>query len=526
MTMAGSTVSSSETAPVRTATGAVYDPRSARAVLVVLTGMALMVTYVETMVVPGFQTFYTFFAGVPYTTIAWILSAYLLVGTVATPIFGKLGDRYGKKRTLLVVMAVYGVAITLAGFTPNLGDAFGVARANQIYLLIGVRALQGLGMAMFPLAFAMIPEVFPARSVGTSQGIISGMFGGGAALGLVGGGYVTQQFGWQVTFHTVIPFAFTLLVLAAIVVRESPSRVRKPIDIVGIGSLGFALGMFLFGITEGSSWGWAAFSAVRWGGLPWGVPEFFLLAVAGTVVFVLREQHVEFPAVSFTALRQRNIWVSNVTGALVGAVQFLFFVTFVLLVEDPLSPGFGLSEFQMGLLALPSVGSMLAAGPLLGVAVSRWGPKPICVGGFAAMGLGAVGLALYHGTVPLVILLSIPLLVGNVAVLIATTNVIVLSVASGELGIQTGMNQTFRNLGSAVGPVAATTIVASFVTTVWVSGPGGVRVPVEAPANAGFVWAAALAAALAVVGFVVSLALRRLEPAGARLRAAEPAEGN
>ena len=494
-----------------TATGSLYDPRSARAILAVLAGVALMVTYVETMVVPGFRTFYTFFSGVPYTTIAWILSAYLLVGTVATPIFGKLGDRYGKKRMLLAVMTVYGIAVSLAGFTPNLGEMLGISRFDQIYLLIAVRAVQGIGMAMFPLAFAMIPEVVPAPKVGTSQGIISAMFGGGAAFGLVGGGYVTQQFGWQVTFHTVIPVAAILIFLAAIVIRESPSRESRPIDVLGIGSLGFALAMFLLGITEGADWGWGRFAAVHWGVLGWGVPEFLILSGGAAILFVLRELTTPEPAVSFEALRQRNIWISNVMGVLVGAVQFLFFVTVVILSEDTFPPGFGLSAFRLGLLALPAVGSMLAFGPVIGWAVSRRGPQPVSIVGFAAMTVGAIGLALDHGTIALVILLSIPITVGMVAIFIATTNVIVLTVAPEELGIQTGINQTFRNLGSAIGPVVATSILASFLTTNWVQVGPGIFLPFASPANVGFVWAMLLAAALALAGFALSFGLRNLE---------------
>ncbi|HYB77746.1 MAG TPA: MFS transporter, partial [Thermoplasmata archaeon] len=137
----------------RTAAGTLYDSRAAAAVLTVLAGMALMVTYVETMVLPAFRSFTSFFDNPATTTVVWIVSAYLLVGTVATPVFGKLGDKYGKKRILLVVMSCYAAAVAVAGFVPNFGDALGVPRSNQIYLLIGVRAFQGLGMGMFPLAF-------------------------------------------------------------------------------------------------------------------------------------------------------------------------------------------------------------------------------------------------------------------------------------------------------------------------------------------------------------------------------------
>jgi len=497
-------VSANGAQPTRTAAGGVFDAGAARAMLLVLAGMALMVTYVETMVLPAFKQFYTFFDGVPYTTIAWILSAYLLVGTVATPIFGKLGDKYGKKQMLLVVMTVYAAAVSLAGFTPNLGDALGIGRANQIYVLIGVRAVQGIGMAMFPLAFAMIPEVFPAARVGQAQGIVSAMFAGGAALGLAGGGWVAQQYGWQLTYHTVIPVAILLVVLAYLVVRESPHRETKPIDLPGVASLGFALAMFMFGITEGSAWGWTSFSAVQFGALPWGVPEFFLLAVFGTVFFLAWEPRARFPIVSFTALKQRNIWVSNVNGVFVGFAMFLFFVTLVLLSENPYSPGFGLTEFQFGLVALPSAVSMLAFGPFLGRNVSRVGPKPVMLLGFALTGIGMAGLAFVHGSIYSTVLFTIPAMVGNVAVLIAMSNVIVLSVSPRELGIQTGMNQTFRNLGSAIGPVIATTIVASFLAPVLVA-PGHTA---DVPANVGYVFVFGLGAAVSLIGFLLSLTLR------------------
>jgi len=310
-----------------TAAGTPYNPHAARGAIIVLAVMALMVTYVETMVLPAFSAFRTFFDNAPTTTVVWIISAYLLVGTVATPVFGKLGDKYGKKRMLLIVMALYAVVVSIAGFTPNIGAAFGVDRANQIYLLIGVRAVQGLGMGMFPLAFAMLPEVFPAARVGQAQGIVSGMFAAGAALGLVGGGYIAYQFGWELTYHTVTPIAILLVILAYFYLHESPHLSPKPIDLPGIGSLGIALAMVMFGLTEGVYWGWTSFSAVTFAGIPWGVPEFFLLALAATAFFLYWEPRAPTPVVSFQALKERNIWISNVNGVIVGVGMFLIFVT-------------------------------------------------------------------------------------------------------------------------------------------------------------------------------------------------------
>ena len=501
-----------------TAAGTPYNPKAARGAIIVLAVMALMVTYVETMVLPAFSAFVKFFDNAPTSTVVWIVSAYLLVGTVATPIFGKLGDKYGKKRMLIFVMALYAVAVSVAGFTPNIGTAFGVSTPNQIYILIGVRAFQGLGMGMFPLAFAMLPEVFPAARVGQAQGIVSGMFAAGAAHGLVGGGYIAFQYGWQLTYHTVTPIAVLLVILAYFYLQESPHLSPKPIDVPGIGSLGFALAMLMFGITEGTYWGWTSFSAVTFAGIPWGVPEFFLVALAGIGFFLYWEPRAPTPVVSFKALKERNIWISNVNAVLVGLAMFLIFVGLTILVEDPYAPGFNYTEFQMGLVALPAALGMLIFAPFWGRWVARMGPKPVTLAGFGLMGLGALGLAIFHTSIIELMLFTIPTLVGNVACLIAMSNIIVLSVSPKELGIQTGMNQTFRNVGSAVGPVIAATVTLSFTTLAVVATVHGVPIQGYVPSITGFVLLFSLVAACAVIGLVLSLGLRnyRFQADGSR----------
>jgi len=228
------------------------------------------------------------------------------------------------------------------------------------------------------------------------------------------------------------------------------------------------------------------------------------------VFFLYWEPRAPFPVVSFKALKERNIWISNVNGAIVGIGMFLIFVTLTILVEDPFSPGFGYSEFQMGLVAFPSALGMLAFAPVWGRLVAAKGPKPVMLVGFAVMGLGALGLVLFHSTILELILFSIPALVGNVAVLIAMSNIIVLSVSPKELGIQTGMNQTFRNLGSAVGPVLAATMTASFTAQAIVFRPPSPAPPVmgTVPGVVGFEVLFGITAAVALIGLILSLGLR------------------
>jgi MFS family permease len=495
-----------------------FDPRYGRKVLLILASMAIMVTYVETMVLPAFSNFESFFRVTDASTIAWILSAYLVVGVVVTPIFGRLGDLYGKKRMLLVAMGVYAVAVSLAGFTPQIGAAIGLSRPDQIYALITVRAIQGVGMAMFPLGFAMIPEAFPPARVGQAQGVLAGMFSAGAAAGLVGGGWIAQTYGWQLTYHTIIPVALAVLVLAGVYIRESRARQIRTIDFPGIISLGAGLTFLMIGITEGAYWGWTNLSAVTVDGVGWGVPQFFLLSAAIFGFFLNWEPRTKSPAVSFSAMKQRNILVSNINGLLVGMTMFLFFTVLIILGEYP-APAFGLSELNAGLILVPAVLSMMATGPFLGRSISRFGPKPMMALGFALITLGALALVAFHASTLEIAVLAIPVMVGNVAILISMTNVIVLSVDPKTLGIQTGMNQTFRNLGSAIGPVLVTSILASFAFTEVFPG-----FAFQNYRLLGYEVVFGMVAAIGAVGFVLSLVLRnyRFLADGSRTGAARP----
>jgi MFS family permease len=493
--------------------------------------MALIVMYVETMVIPSFGTFAQFFQlnlQQSSGTVAWILSAYLLVGTVAVPILGKLGDLYGKKKVLLAAMSVYAAAVTIAGFTPNLGTFFGVPIQNQVYLLIGARALQGVGMGMLPLAFAMIPEVFPAAQVGRSQGIISSMFAAGAAIGLTAGGWIATNLGWQFTFHTVVPVAVLLVVLAAYRVKESPLHPVRSVDLPGVTSLGFGLATLMLGVSEGASWGWTSFTAVSWGPLVWGTPEFFILTAIGFLAFVLWEPRAKNPIVRFASLKPRNIWVSNVSAVLTGFLMFLTFTSAVILAELPtMFNGLGVDGFTFGLMALPAALTMLVAGGALGTGVTRVGPKPISLLGYVLSGLGAIGLVFWHSTTWELAAFMVPLLVGNVALMISMTNIIALSVDRRELGVQTGMNQTFRNLGTAIAPVLTTSILASFMAqyAIQVTTPYGPKTAyVSAFGIEGFLVIFGIMAVLSVVGFLVTLLLRNYKFSPDSQHAPEPRE--
>ncbi|MCI4317113.1 MAG: MFS transporter [Thermoplasmata archaeon] len=503
------------------------DPAQARGVLIILAAMALMVTYVETMVVPAVVRFHTFFNQPQgqFSTVAWILSAYLLVGVASTPIVGKLGDIHGKKKILMAVIAVYAIAVSFAGFTPQIGDLLGMSRANEIYLLIAVRGVQGVGMSMFPLAFAMIGETFPPERVAGAQGAIAAMFAGGAALGLFGGAYLTQNFGWQVTYHTIIPFAFLVLVLAAFVLKESTHRLHVALDIPGSIFLAVGLGAFLTSLSEGPSWGWASTSAVSLGSVPFGTVDLYVISLVMTVAFLVWEPRIRNPIVDFARLKQRNIWISNVAGIIAGAAMFLMFVTTSFLAQLPVV-GLGYTVLQYGFLSLPIAVAMMVFGPLLGRWTSSFGPRPVMIAGSLLIVIGGVSLAAFHATWYEMVLGMIPTQIGVIALFIAMTNIIVLSSRREETGIQTGMNATFRTLGQSLGPVLATSIIASFTEQLAVGlTPGGIPIYRTFPSDVGFRYVFLTAALLGAISVVLCFFLTnyRFRADGSRVDTGAPA---
>jgi len=483
-------------------------------ILALLASAALMVNYVETMLVPALPTLVAFFGGVSYTTIAWVVSAYLLVGVSTTPVFAKLGDIYGKKRIIVIVLTVYALAVAVSGFTPQLASFLGIARGQAVYLLIGVRGVQGVGLALFPLAFAMVGEELPPAKVGQAQGLIAAMFAIGAALGLFVGAWLIQNHGWQFAYHTVIPVAAAILGLAIWALPESRHRLKVRLDVPGAALLGGALATFLLALSEGPSWGWSRLAAAHLGSLPLGVPELFALSAGLAALFYWQERTTPDPMVHLQRFRERNLAVSYVAILLVGAAMFLGFVGITVIVETPVV-GLGRSVFQFGVLSLPTTMSMLVAAPFVGRAISRFGPKPMVLVGSALSTAGFFLMLTFNRTYTELLFAPIPTFVGLVTMIIAITNVVVLTSRKGETGIQTGMSEMFQDLGASVGPVVVATVLASFTGTFYVPAgvaatdpPAPAATAVQLPTLLAFQWIFAIGAVLTIACGLLALTLR------------------
>src|SRR2546421_11528624 len=180
------------------------------------------------------------------TWVTWVLTVFLLVASVATPILGKLGDQYGKEQLLVISLAIF-----LAG-------SIGAAAAWNIWALIAWRAVQGAGAAVFPLSYGIIRDEFPPEKVGVGIGLVSAVFGIGGGFGIVLSGVIVDNVSWRWLFIVgAIPVAIATVAVHRFV-PESPIKTPSRVDFLGATLLSVGLVCLLLALTEGESWSWTS----------------------------------------------------------------------------------------------------------------------------------------------------------------------------------------------------------------------------------------------------------------------------
>src|ERR687894_1280769 len=178
--------------------------------------------------------------------VAWTLTGYLLSAAVCTPIFGRLGDMFGKRRMLVISLAVFAGGSVVSALAPNLE------------LLVAGRFLQGAGGGIFPLCFAIIRDEFPREKVSSSIGLISATFGIGGGAGLILGGVLVDGASYHWSFWLGAAMAAAAAVLTQLMIPESPNRSPGRVDLVGGAVLAAGLVLPLLAIARANDWGWGS----------------------------------------------------------------------------------------------------------------------------------------------------------------------------------------------------------------------------------------------------------------------------
>jgi EmrB/QacA subfamily drug resistance transporter len=409
--------------------------------LFILILAAISYALAQTMIIPALPQIQAD-TGVSESAVTWLLTAFLLVSSVSTPLLGRLGDMWGKERLLLFALVLFA-----------LGSAICAVGTHSIGLLILGRAVQGAGGAIFPLAFGIIRDEFPPERIAESIGTISSTFGIGGGAGLVLAGVFVDH----VSVAALFWLSFAITAVAAVAtwryVPESPVRVQAKVDWGGAALMSVSLGAVLLGVSQGPDWGW---SSVRVIGL-------IVAGLALGVVFVFYETKVPQPLVDMALMARRAVWSPNLAGFAIGFAMFGSFILIPQLTEAPESTGygFGLSATSAGLVMLPSSFVMLFAGPVSGWLSNRFGSRlPLALGSAFATASFAV-LAFAHDHIWTIVVGAMLLGIGIALAFAAMATLVVVAVDQTQTGSATGINTIMRNVGGAVGGQIAASLLAS-----------------------------------------------------------------
>ena len=436
----------------------VKTPKVATRALWIMGISIILVLYVHTSLAPALTQMADYFDK-DYATISWVLTAYLVSGAAVTIVIGRLADTYGPKKMLLLVFVCYTVGTILAGF------------ATEFYTLILLRIVQGVAVALVPVAVRIARDLFPPEKFPFAQGVILSMYQGGSAIGLVLGAAVVYFGGWQMVFFSAIPFSLLFLFLLWKFIPKTstaplegkdkstsdsaPKRHSKVIDIPGVITMVLTTSTFMLCFTflgKGSE-GVGLFLT------------FLIIGVASMLAFFFIEKLSEMPLINLKLAFHRIIRLGNISYLMLGIVQYIIFSTIPTLGQTPEPYGLGMNTLQVGLLQLPQALVFVALGPVAGILAVKYGSSKFIVPGSIIMCIGIVALLAFHSTSGQVASVLILFAVGGAFVTLSA-NIIIFFTPPASTGVVSATYSTMRIIGGAIGPVIAGMFLALFTTEV------------------------------------------------------------
>ncbi|SDQ24893.1 Major Facilitator Superfamily protein [Actinopolyspora saharensis] len=456
-------------------------PPRTSAVVVVLAMAGIVVSLMQSLVIPLVPELPELLHA-SATGTAWVVTATLLAGAVATPAAGRLGDMYGKRRMLVLSLAL----MVLGSITGGL--------SNSLVPMIVGRALQGLAAGVIPLGISIMRDELPAERLGSAIAMMSASLGVGGALGLPAAAFLAEYTDWHVLFWASAALGACATALVLAVVPESAVRTGGRFDLPGAIGLSTGLVCLLLAISKGGDWGWTSGTT---------------LGLLGAAVLVLVlwgrwELRTPHPLVDLRVSAHRQVLLTNLASTVFGFAMFAMSLILPQLLQLPesLDYGMGHSMLVVGMVMAPSGLVMMAMAPVSARISKLGGPK-------VTLMVGAVVVAAGYGlnTVLMSQIWQLVLVSGVIGAGIglaygAMPALITAAVPVSETGAANSLNTLMRSIGTSISSAVAGVVLAQLTVTIG---------PVAVPSQTGFrvIMGIAVFASLAALAIAAFLPGRR-----------------
>ena len=479
--------------------GTGQDPRrwSALALIVTAQFMVILDVAIVNVALPSIKTD----LGFSQTSLQWVISAYAILFGGALLLGGRLADMLGRRRLFLAGLALFATSSLLCGLAWSEGS------------LIAFRAVQGLGGALLaPAALSLLMTTFTeGRERNLALGIYGAASGSGAAAGVLLGGVLTSYLSWSWIFFINVPVGIAAIALTPVLLRESRAVLpHRHFDFAGAASITAGLMLLVYAMTRATTDGWGAGTTIA------------LLVGSATLIaaFVVIELRSRSPLLPLRIFRLRTLTAANATMAIVGAVAFSEFFLLTLYLQDVL----GYSAVETGTAFVAFAGTVVVASNVAQALVGRVGVRATLTAGLL---VSAASVALltrlpvdghyFWDIFPAFVLGGAGMGFSFVPVTIASLT----GVERADAGVASGLINTSRQIGGAIG-IAATSAIVAASTSSYVTSHPGLSGTSAAALDHGFQTGLYVLTGLLILGALTAITLVRRAPAPA---AAEPVEG-
>lgn len=405
---------------------------------------------------------------------AWVVTTTLLAAAVITPISGRLGDMYGKRRIVLVLLATMVVGSVIAAVSDEI-----------LGVLVG-RTLQGAATGVVPLGISILRDVLHQERVGSAVALISATMGVGGALGMPVSAYITQYGNWHLLFWVSAALGAVIFALVAWIVPVSVLRTAGRFDYLGAFGLSAGLTGILLAVSRGNEWGWTS-------------PGVLGSGLGGLVILLgwgWYELRVKDPLLNLRVAVRPPVLLTNLASVAFGFSLFASNVAYPQLLELPPPAGLGMSLLGASLVIAPSGLMMMVLSPVAGRLARAMGPRILMLIGAAAITLAYAVSLLVRSEVWHILVANLLIGVGIGFGFAAMPLLIMRSVPHSETGASNGLNALFRSVGTSTAAAVIGAVLAAQSRPV-----DGVQIPVPAAFETAFFLgggAAALALVLAL----------------------------